>query len=97
MHGCPFLHATLSYRSPEGALQPTLIHGLVSVFLEGGKQPDWVTMAHPVQSQELQATFWQRYIPILASFACVNVNELAFSIDVFDLQAAPSNRRSPQA
>ena len=90
-----FWHPAFSHCGAKGALQPTLIHGLVSVFLEGGKQPDWVTMGHPVQSQELQTGFWQGHIAIFASFSRMHVNEFAFAIDIFDLQADPFQQTQP--
>src|SRR5512140_1577757 len=95
MDGGPFLHPALSHSRTEGTLQPTLIHGLVSVFLEGGKQPDRVAMGHPVQSQKLQAGVWQGHIPILASFSRTHVNEFALSIDILDLQADPFQPTQP--
>ena len=52
-------------------------------------------MGHPVPSQEMQAAFWQRHIAILASFACMHVDELAFAIDLVDLQADPFQQAQP--
>src|SRR5512139_4094307 len=89
------LYPALSHSGPEGTLQPAFIHGLVSLFLQGGEQPDWMAMGHPVQSQELQAALWQRHIAILASFACMHVNELTFAIDITNLQVDPFQQAQP--
>src|SRR3990172_8028729 len=93
-----FGHATLQEGGVEGPLHTAHIHrGLPArlSLMRAGKEPDRMAMRAPITAEHLQNVGWERDIAVLVPFPVSNMDELALSINVTDLQVHPFLQAQP--
>src|SRR5512141_1586388 len=89
MNSGSLVDPTFFHSGTEGALYSAFIHGLVGCLQGRRKDPQRMAVAEPVLSQHLQTSGGQWNVAIFSTFSLIDVQQLAFSIDVLDLQAYP--------
>ena len=84
MNGRLLAHATFFERCPKSTLQGAFIQGLVSLsaHTQSWEQPHRITMGSQVTPQHLQTGGRQWHITIFAAFSMMQVEHLAFPIDL---------------
>src|SRR6266508_6108603 len=95
MHGGSFVDPSFLQGCLEGALHPAFTHGLLALSYGRGKHPEWMAMSQPVLAQHFQTSHGQGDTAILASFPLLDMQQLAFPIDLFDLQLHPFQQTQP--
>ena len=90
-------------RFAESALDAATAHGrgrgghVFVIASRGGKEPDGVAMGFPVEAQELQGIMRQGDIAVLGALAAVDVDRVAWAIDITHLKGQRFVQAQPTA
>ena len=95
MDGGWFMNAAVVKCGAESALHTAGIHRTFLGLTRGGEEPDWMMMGQPVLAQHLENRLWERHVAVFATLAVADAQQVAFTVDVRNLQVQPFLQTQP--